>query len=53
MSDVPSRQSLLDELDARQDELLVQLDELNAKIEQVLAQFAGPREEEPRLRAAA
>jgi hypothetical protein len=53
MPEASPRQTLLDELDARQDELLVQLEQLNARIEQALAQFAGPREEQPRLRTAA
>lgn len=35
--DTASQQSLLEELDARQDEVLSQLDELAAKLDRVLA----------------
>lgn len=34
--------SFLDELDARQDDLLVQLDQLNSQIEALLSQFSAP-----------
>jgi hypothetical protein len=37
-------QSLLDELDARQDELLKELDRLNARLEQVIAANSTGRE---------
>jgi hypothetical protein len=37
MSNLPPGQTLLDELDARQDELLGELERLNARIEQVIA----------------
>jgi hypothetical protein len=33
------KRTLLDELDARQDEVLLQLDELNAQIEKLLAEY--------------
>ena len=35
---------LVDRLDARHDELIAQLDELNARIEAVLAEFGRSRE---------
>jgi hypothetical protein len=44
MNDIP-RQSLLDELDARQDELLEELQRLNRQIEQAIQQcsiWRGP-----------
>ncbi len=47
---------LVDRLDARHDELIAKLDELNAQIEAVLAEFSRWREvpaEEPALRKAA
>ncbi|MGI8979168.1 MAG: hypothetical protein ACR2FY_08080 [Pirellulaceae bacterium] len=43
-------QSLLEELDARQNEILDQLDELNARIERVLKECLPTKE--PRLRLA-
>ncbi|MDX1944690.1 MAG: hypothetical protein SFU86_04720 [Pirellulaceae bacterium] len=46
MSDLP-RQTLLAELDARQDELLAELDRLNARIEAVLRDCLAWREPEP------
>jgi hypothetical protein len=54
MSD-PSSQSLLEELDARQDALLQELELLNQRLEQVIRESAtlrGPGEEQPRLSAA-
>ena len=54
-NDAP-RQSLLEELDARQNELLDALDTLNGQIEQALSQwaaFAGPKAESASLPAAA
>jgi restriction endonuclease S subunit len=36
--------TLLDELDIRQNELLEELDRLNQRIEQVIAQWSGVRE---------
>jgi hypothetical protein len=54
-NDAP-RQSLLEELDARQDELLDALDKLNGQIESVLSQwaaFGGPKAESTSLPAAA
>lgn len=35
---------LVDRLDARHDELIAKLDELNAQIESALAEFGRPRE---------
>jgi len=46
-----SSQSLLEELDARQNEILDQLDELNARIERVLKECTSTKE--PQLRIAA
>ena len=44
----PSSLTLLDELDARQNDVLDQLDELNRRIEQLLAEFSGqPRQAAP------
>ncbi len=40
--EISTHYSLLDELDARQDELLEQIDQLNARLELLLAQFAAP-----------
>jgi len=48
--------SLLDELDARQDELLDELDRLNSRIEQVIAEcnaWRGEFEPAENMRAAA
>jgi hypothetical protein len=39
--DQTQRVSLLDELDARQDEVLAQLEDLNARLEQVLAAWTS------------
>ena len=39
--------NLLDELEARQDEVLRQLDELNQRLEQTLAEYGGLRKAEP------
>jgi hypothetical protein len=47
MSDQAPRQSLLEELDARQNELLDELDRLNERIEQVLSSCLAWRGEEP------
>ena len=47
---------LVDRLDARHDELIAKLDDLNAQIEAVLAEFSRSREEpmiEPAVRKAA
>lgn len=44
-----SSQSLLEELDARQNEILDQLDELNARIERVLKEFLPAKEPQLRL----
>ena len=49
MNDAP-RQSLLQELDARQDELLEELERLNERIEQVLQEcvaWRGPMADQP------
>jgi hypothetical protein len=40
---MPSPNDLLDRLDARHDELIQKLDDLNLQIESALAQFATPR----------
>ena len=40
-TDLDPHYSLLDELDARQDELLGQLDQLNQRIELLLGQFGA------------
>jgi len=45
-----SSQSLLEELDARQNEVLDQLDELNARLERVLKELTPAKE--PLLRVA-
>lgn len=37
---------LLDELDVRHDQLLAELDQLNARVDAVLAQYAPPRPDE-------
>jgi hypothetical protein len=39
-----SPRELVDRLDARHDELITRLDELNAQIEAALAEFGRPRE---------
>ncbi len=39
--DLQPRPTLLDELDARQNDVLDQLDELNRRIELLLAEFSG------------
>jgi hypothetical protein len=49
MSDLPQSHSLLDELDARQDEVLAQLEELNTRLEGLLNEILGSR---PRAEAA-
>ena len=52
-NDVPAV-SLLEELDARQDELLDELDRLNGRIERVIAEWSVGREiDESKLPAAA
>ena len=43
MSDLPQNYTLLDELDARQDEVLAQLDELNSRVEGLLNELLGSR----------
>lgn len=40
MTDAHAQRTLLDELDARQDEVLDQLDELNLRIESVLKDWS-------------
>ena len=42
MSDTP-RQTLLEELDSRQDQVLAELEALNARLEQVLKEFTVVR----------
>ena len=49
MSASTSSQSLLEELDARQDEVLEQLEKLNARIERVLKECILPQEPQLRL----
>lgn len=44
-----SSQSLLEELDSRQDEILAQLEELNARIERVLKECLPAKEPQLRL----
>jgi hypothetical protein len=41
--------TFLDDLEAEQDDVLAQLDELNLRIEDLLRQWTGRREAEPRL----
>jgi hypothetical protein len=55
MANEASGSSLLDELDARQNEVLDGLERLNHQIEQVIAQWSGERQETlaPKLAAAA
>lgn len=53
MSNENPGKSLLEELDARQDELLSELDQLNLRIEQVLRDVLAWRTAEERLPAAA
>ncbi len=43
----PSPRELVDRLDARHEELIRKLDELNAQIEEALAEFARSRETAP------
>jgi len=52
MNDAP-RLSLLEELDARQNELLDELDRLNSRIEQVLQACLPPQLEPQRVKVAA
>jgi hypothetical protein len=47
MKSAAPAQSLLDELDARQDELLEELDRLNARLQQVIAEYSTLREHNP------
>lgn len=42
---LPTPREVLDRLDARHDELIGELDELNAQIEAVLAEFARSRQQ--------
>jgi hypothetical protein len=50
MSRAPDPQSsFLDELDARQDDLLLQLDQLSLRIEALLSQFSAPSVPPPPL----
>jgi hypothetical protein len=44
----PTPRDLVDRLDARHEELIAKLDELNARIEATLAEFARSRELESR-----
>ena len=44
---MPTPRELLDRLDSRHDELIRKLDELNAQIEQTLAEFAKSRPAPP------
>lgn len=46
MPDIESQTSLLDELEQRQDEVLVQLDQLNARIENLLNECLQTRKPE-------
>jgi len=39
MSELANQRSLVDELDARQNEVLLQLDDLNMQIESLLAEY--------------
>jgi hypothetical protein len=52
----PTPRELIDRLDARHEELIEKLDELNARIEATLAEFARSRNvapcDEPALKAA-
>lgn len=41
--------TFLDELEAKQDEVLTQLDDLNLRIERLLNQWTGRKEAEPQL----
>ena len=43
MIDLPNRPSLLEELDARQDQVLEQLEQLNARVEALIGQFTASR----------
>ena len=43
----PTPRELVDRLDARHEELIAKLDELNARIEATLAEFARSREVAP------
>jgi hypothetical protein len=43
----------LDELEAKQDDVLAQLDELNLRIEQLLSQWTGRRDQEHRVEGGA
>lgn len=43
MSSLPPATSLLEELDRRQDEVLAQLEELESRITQLLAEYSGVR----------
>jgi hypothetical protein len=54
MNELP-HQSLLEELDARQDELLAELDRLNQRLEQVIREstiLRGPSADQPQPKAA-
>ena len=54
MNDLP-HQSLLEELDARQDELLAELDQLNQRLEQAIREslvLRGPSADQPQTKAA-
>ena len=44
MSSPPKQSSLLDELDQRQNDVLLQLDELNAQVEQLLNDYTSSRQ---------
>jgi hypothetical protein len=45
-SNLPTPQELLDRLDARHDELIERLDDLNGRIEQALTDMAQARSQE-------
>jgi hypothetical protein len=41
MSEIPDRNTLLDEIEQRQDDLLRQLDDLNQQVEKALREHSG------------
>lgn len=49
MADLQQQRSLLEEIDARQDDVLSQLDQLNLRIETLLKEVLATREKEERL----
>ena len=46
MNDLAPRPTLLEELDHRQDDVLQQLDDLNAQVESLIREFTGARPSE-------